>query len=109
MRREKQNDIPFIMFTGKGREYVVMKSLNLGANQYLQKGGDLKSQYGLLMNSIFQEVERNLLKKELKCRLDFEKVISNISTHFVEYAVNLSLEEIGELSGASRMMRSSVL
>ncbi|MFW6375830.1 MAG: PAS domain S-box protein [Thermoplasmatota archaeon] len=55
--REKRGlDIPFIMFTGRGREEVAMKALNLGANRYLQKGGDAKSQYGLLSDAILQEV-----------------------------------------------------
>ncbi|MFW6110844.1 MAG: response regulator, partial [Thermoproteota archaeon] len=30
--REQGDDIPFIMFTGKGREAVAMKALNLGAD-----------------------------------------------------------------------------
>jgi len=37
--REKQNGIPFILFTGKGREEVVVKALNLGADRYLSKNG----------------------------------------------------------------------
>jgi DNA-binding response OmpR family regulator len=39
---------PFIVFTGKGREEVVIDALNLGADFYLQKGGDIKSQYAEL-------------------------------------------------------------
>ena len=38
--REKGDSTPFIMFTGKGREEVAIKALNLGANQYLNKTGD---------------------------------------------------------------------
>lgn len=48
IREEKGMDIPFIMFTGKGREDVAMDALNLGADRYIQKGGNPKSQYGLL-------------------------------------------------------------
>ena len=31
--RDKKNEIPFIMFTGKGREEIAIKALNLGATQ----------------------------------------------------------------------------
>ncbi|MFA4876585.1 MAG: PAS domain S-box protein [Methanoregula sp.] len=33
------NRIPFIIFTGRGREEVVIEALNNGADNYLQKGG----------------------------------------------------------------------
>ena len=37
--RSSGNSIPFIIFTGKGREEVVIEALNAGADFYLQKGG----------------------------------------------------------------------
>ncbi|MFP4051900.1 MAG: PAS domain S-box protein [Thermoplasmata archaeon] len=61
--RENGNDIPFIMFTGKGWEEVAMKALNNGADQYLQKGWDPKAQYGVLAKSIVQVVEKNRNQK----------------------------------------------
>ena len=33
--RQKGNTVPFIVFTGKGREEVAIKALNLGADQYM--------------------------------------------------------------------------
>ncbi len=33
-------DIPFIIFTGKGREDVVIAALNNGADYYINKGID---------------------------------------------------------------------
>ncbi len=35
IRENRDSDLPFIMFTGKGREDVAMKALNLGADRYL--------------------------------------------------------------------------
>jgi DNA-binding response OmpR family regulator len=32
--REQNNKIPFILFTGKGREEIAVKALNLGADGY---------------------------------------------------------------------------
>ena len=52
--REKGNMIPFIIFTGKGREEVAIKALNLGANQYLDKVGDAHTVYTELAHSIVE-------------------------------------------------------
>jgi PAS domain S-box-containing protein len=63
--RASGNTIPFIMFTGKGREEVAMEALNRGANGYLQKGVDVESMYGTLMHAIKQEVETKRAEDEL--------------------------------------------
>jgi PAS domain S-box-containing protein len=41
--RARGDDTPLIIFTGRGREEVVIEALNAGADFYLQKGGDLKA------------------------------------------------------------------
>ncbi|MFA7695287.1 MAG: response regulator, partial [Methanoregula sp.] len=46
--REQFDGIPFILFTGKGREEIVIEALNSGADSYLQKGGDPKAQFAEL-------------------------------------------------------------
>jgi len=66
IREEREVDIPFIIFTGKGREEVAMKALNLGADRYLQKGGDPKSQYGVLAQAITREYKRWGIEKEFE-------------------------------------------
>jgi PAS domain S-box-containing protein len=53
--RESGNEIPFIMFTGRGRELVAIEALNRGASHYLQKGEDAESLYRTLGHMI-QEV-----------------------------------------------------
>jgi PAS domain S-box-containing protein len=50
--RSSGNNVPFILFTGKGREEVVIEAYNSGASFYLQKGGDPASQYVELGNKI---------------------------------------------------------
>ncbi len=70
IRDDRGNDIPFIMFTGKGREEVAIEALNLGADRYIQKGGDPKSQYGVLSESIVQEVEHARAENKLRKELD---------------------------------------
>ncbi len=60
------SDIPFIMFTGRGREEVAIKALNLGADRYIQKGGDPRSQYGVLAQAIGQEVQHHRTKRMMR-------------------------------------------
>ena len=43
--RTSGNIIPFILFTGRGREDIVIQALNAGADFYLQKGGEPVSQF----------------------------------------------------------------
>jgi len=52
--REKNNKIPFILFTGKGREEIAIKALNLGVDRYLNKIGDPEAVYKELTISIHQ-------------------------------------------------------
>lgn len=56
--RSSGNTTPFIIFTGKGREEVAIEALNCGADFYLQKGGDPRSQFAELMHKIKQAVSR---------------------------------------------------
>ncbi len=79
LREEKNEDIPFIMLTGKGKEEVAMKALNLGANRYLQKVGEPKPWYNILAQAIEQEfkqfkAEKRILESEERYRKLFERI-----------------------------------
>jgi len=63
--RQSGNNIPFIMFTGKGREEVAMEALNKGANHYLQKGVDIESMFGTLAHAIKEVVEKKRAEDKL--------------------------------------------
>jgi PAS domain S-box-containing protein len=54
--RASGNSTPFIIFTGKGREEVVIEAINGGADFYLQKGGEPRSQFAELDHKIRQAV-----------------------------------------------------
>lgn len=56
--RARFGDIPFILFTGKGREEVVVKAIDNGVDFYLQKGGDPRSQFAELAHKVKRSVER---------------------------------------------------
>ena len=64
LRNEEYKE-PFILFTGKSREEVVIEALNNGADYYLQKGGDPTSQYSELVNMIKRAVQRKQAEDEL--------------------------------------------
>jgi PAS domain S-box-containing protein len=64
--RSRFGDIPFILFTGRGREEVVIEAINNGADFYLQKGGDPKAQFAELAHKIRQVVERRQTNAALK-------------------------------------------
>ena len=55
--RAHHTRIPFILFTGRGREEVVIQALDNGADFYLQKGGDPISQFAELRNKIEKAVK----------------------------------------------------
>jgi len=44
--------VPFILFTGKGREEVVIQAINSGADFYLQKGGEPGAQFTELSHKV---------------------------------------------------------
>lgn len=73
--REKFGDIPFILFTGRGREEVVIQAINDGADFYLQKGGDPRSQFAELAHKIRQAVRRKAAERSV---LESEKRLSDI-------------------------------
>ena len=64
--RKRYGDLPFILFTGRGREEVVIQAINNGADFYLQKGGDPKSQFAELEHKVTQAV----LKRQAELSLE---------------------------------------
>jgi len=60
------NSTPFIIFTGRGREEIVIEALNCGADFYIQKGGDPKSQFAELSHKIKTAVRRQKSEKLAK-------------------------------------------
>jgi PAS domain S-box-containing protein len=77
--RSKYGDIPFILFTGRGREEVVIDAINYGADFYLQKGGDPKSQFAELAHKIRQVVRRTSAEGLLKQNESWLQSIINYS------------------------------
>ncbi len=64
--RNQGIEIPFIVFTGHSREDVVIQALNLGADGYVIKGGDITSVYAELAHTIRKAVESHEMKTEIQ-------------------------------------------
>jgi PAS domain S-box-containing protein len=64
--RKKGNKIPFIMFTGRGREEVAIQALNYGADQYLNKTGEPETVYAQLAQSIRKAVKTKQMEEQLR-------------------------------------------
>ncbi|MGB7788208.1 PAS domain S-box protein [Methanoregula sp.] len=64
--RQRHGNLPFILFTGKGREEVVMEALNHGADFYVQKGPDLKGMIAELKYKLNRAIERRRIGDDLK-------------------------------------------
>ena len=73
--REKYPDTPFILFTGRGREEVVIQAINNGVDFYLQKGGDPKSQFAELKHKINTAIERRSAVNALR---ESQQLLSDI-------------------------------
>ncbi len=73
--RSRDRSIPFILFTGKGREEVVIEAINNGADFYLQKGGDARPQFAELRHKILAALERRRAVDALR---DSEQRLSDI-------------------------------
>lgn len=67
--RKHFGSVPFILFTGKGREEVVIQAINNGVTFYLQKGGDPQAQ--------FVELEHKIKIAVSQQKGDIERLKSN--------------------------------
>lgn len=64
--RKEGNSIPFLIFTGRGREEIVMQALNEGADFYIQKGWEPRSQFAELQHKIKQAIGRKRAEQALR-------------------------------------------
>ncbi|MDD1716493.1 MAG: PAS domain S-box protein, partial [Methanolinea sp.] len=79
--RKQFGEIPFILFTGRGREEVVIEAINHGADFYLQKGGDPGTQFAELAHQVRQAVFRKRAERSLRESEAFLNSIIEQSPH----------------------------
>ena len=63
--RAKNTTIPFILFTGRGREEIAIEAFENGADGYIQKGGEPKSQFAELEHKITESVKHRRADTEV--------------------------------------------
>ena len=56
--RAYYGDLPFILFTGRGREEVIIEAIDNGVDFYVQKGGDARVQFRELADKTRKAIER---------------------------------------------------
>lgn len=106
--RSRLDKIPFILFTGRGREEIVIEALNNGADFYLQKGGNPSAQFAELIHKVRMAVEHYEAEKLYRTifettgtamtLLEDNTVISLVNTKFEQ----LSGFKKSELEGRMR-------
>ena len=63
--KDSGNNVSFILFTGKGREEVVIEALNLGADRYINKIGKPETVYYELGHDIREAVNKKRMDDKL--------------------------------------------
>jgi len=90
--RETIGDVPFILFTGRGREEVVIQAINNGADYYLQKGGDPVSQFVELEHKVHRASYRKKAEKLLHQSERTSRALLNATTDAVAlFTINLDI------------------
>lgn len=87
--RQNGENIPFIIFTGKGREEVAKEALNLGADSYLNKMGDPEIVYCELAHNITKAVR---IKEAEEALRDSEEKFRAISESASEATISIDTQ-----------------
>lgn len=94
--KQNGNIVPFMLFTGKGREEVAIKALNLGAEGYLNKTGDPETVYGELAHGIRLSVEEKRAKEKINALTMEKELILQSTTEGI-----FGLDESGKIRFAN--------
>lgn len=101
--RSSLGDIPFILFTGRGREEVVIEAINNGVDFYLQKGGDPLAQFGELAHKIRQAARRKEMEAALTENREYlNQIFSSIQAGII--IVDANTHEIIDVNPAATAM-----
>lgn len=94
--RQQGNTIPFLIFTGRGREDIAIAAFDSGADYYVQKGGDTRSQFAELIHKVEKAVERRRTAAALRLTSNRLNLLLGITRHDIlnNLAVLVSCNEI---------------
>ena len=94
--RATKPSLPFILFTGKSREEIVILALNEGADFYIQKGGDPKAQFIELSHKIYRAVERRNDADAIEERNEILGAILAASPFGISFVKNRTVQWVNE-------------
>lgn len=98
--RASFGDLPFILFTGKGREEVAIEALNSGADYYLQKGGEPTAQYIELEHKIILAIQRRQTALNLQ---ESQKQLAEINARLEEELTEKNTIEVALRASERRL------
>ncbi|HOO53141.1 MAG TPA: PAS domain S-box protein [Methanothrix sp.] len=113
--RSRKLEIPFVLFTGKSREEVVIEALNFGADYYMQKEGDPKVLFTELSHQIRQAADRERVRREDRIQRDLALNLSGAASLSaalklcVDAAIGVSETDCGTMYLLDRSSGSFVL
>jgi len=84
LNKDPSRKIPFIVFTGKSREEVVIEAINNGASFYIQKGGDTDSQFAELIHKIKHAAAKKRLEDSLDRAIKILQLLNDATLHDVK-------------------------
>ena len=87
--RSRLGPIPFILFTGRGREEVVIQAINSGVDFYLQKGGEPGAQFAELTHKIKAAASRKRADEELH---RVSNLVNRILARITDSVISLDTE-----------------
>jgi PAS domain S-box-containing protein len=86
--RSRYRDLPFVLFTGRGREEVVIEAIDSGVDFYIQKGGDPRSQFAELEHRVLQAIEVRRGREALRESEErFRSLFTSISNGFAHHQI----------------------
>jgi len=99
--------IPFIIFSGCGREEVIIEAINNGADFYLRKGDNPSARLAELRNMILQGIRQRQAEAEVQRSRDMYQSIfehTGSATIIIEADMTIALanSEAARLTGYSR-------
>ncbi|MEM2123825.1 MAG: tetratricopeptide repeat protein, partial [Methanolinea sp.] len=97
--RAEGDTTPFIVFTGKGREHVVVEALNNRADFYLSKGQDPKAQFRELDRMIRQVISRRAAEESLTAA---DRQLADIVAHLPD--ATFAIDREGRIIAWNRAM-----
>jgi len=96
--RRKGISVPFILFTGKGREEVAVKALNLGIDGYFNKNGHPETVYGELAHGIKQTVEKRRAYARTRALMKTTIELASLSSDVI--VQEFLMKRLMEMTGA---------